>query len=478
MPEQNGSYYARSWALLTKDRGWMKPLLVLGAALLLPFIGFLGVQGYALEWARLTAWGVDAAPKQKDVRVGECIASGWRGFLAGVGYALAAALINNLVVTWFGGLGIAGLLSLLVSFVGNMAYTLAALRATIYQDVSAGYAFERIWEMVRRDTDGFLKVAVVMALTSVAVGAATAVLFTVAIVPSLVGFALNVDTGGMELVAGNITEPVVRYIFFEFVDQLVMLAPLLTIISYIGSVAAAFATLINTNAMALWVRQFNVPAWGASSDPLPMAYGLPPVNYVAQQVPYQQAQDPYQQVYQQQETYQQPYQQVQDPYQQPYQQVQDPYQAAATYEQPQVQETYQQPSFDQQVAAYDQQTAYDQQEPIPQEAERQPVQPLELEPIVPAINPQSKTNDVENKVVPSDTASSQPVREDVEQAETTVVDEPIPQDPVVDEPEPMAGPAEAPEPVDEPTQELEESVQSSQQEPQTESDESAAQEEE
>ncbi|MBR1829614.1 MAG: DUF4013 domain-containing protein [Atopobiaceae bacterium] len=474
MPEQNGSYYSRSWALLTKDRGWMKPLLVLGAAMLLPVVGFLGVQGYALEWARLTAWGVDAAPKQKDVRVGECIASGWRGFLGGVGYTLAAGIINNLMSTWFSFLGIAGILGIAVTLAGSVAYTLASLRATIYQDIAAGYAFERLWEMVRRDTDGFVKVVLVTILTSLVAGLATTLLFTVAFIPMLVGFALQIDAGGVNLVSGNITEPTVRYIFFEFLDRMVSLAPLMTILGYIGAVASAFVMLINTNAMALWVRQFDVPAWGASNDPLPMAYGLPPAGYSAQEVPYQQ---------------QMPYQQAQDPYQQAayqqtvYQQPQQTYDQTL-YQQPQ--QTYQQPPV-QQDLGYQQQMPY-QQEFVPQNdvalqpaqevarpaanepsAEEAPVQPIELSPIA-VVNPESKNNDVENKMVTTGSQQSPTVQEAVEPVDAEVVPTPSAEEP--DEPS-AAEPESAPEPVNEP----EEPIQSSLDAVQTESEEPTESEE-
>ena len=445
MPEQNGAYYSRSLALLTKDRGWMKPLLVLGAALLLPFVGFIGVQGYALEWARLTAWGVDAAPKQKNIRVAECLASGWRGFLAGVGYALAAGVLGNLITTIFGGLGIAGILNIVVTFIGNLAYTLAALRATIYQDFAAGYAFERIWEMIRRDTDGFIKVALVTLVTSLVIGLATTMLFTVALVPMFFRFAFGIDASGVDLISGNITEPTVRYIFFEFLDAMVGMAPLLTIIAYVGSVGTAFCTLINTNVMALWVRQFDVPSWGASNDPLPMAYGLPPAGYVdPQQAAYYQQQVPQQAPYQEPVPQQAPYQQVT---QQPAPQ-QDPYQAVP-------QDAYQQ------ITANPPQETYTQPEPSQQpqaEAPAVEVQPIELAPI--AIDESDKTNNVENKVVPTDTDPSTAVPEEPEPAE----------EPTLLEEEPTEA-AEA-------VAEQEESVQSVQEEVSTESDAAEEPEEE
>ena len=88
---------ARSWALLTRDRGWIKPILAMIAATLVPIVGLLGVMGYAAEWARLTAWGVTSSPKQKNVRVGACIASGWRVFVVTVVWSIANSIILGLL---------------------------------------------------------------------------------------------------------------------------------------------------------------------------------------------------------------------------------------------------------------------------------------------------------------------------------------------------------------------------------------------
>ncbi len=41
------------------------------------------------------------------------------------------------------------------------------------------------------------------------------------------------------------------------------------VIGYIGHVVGLIVMLLMQNAIALWMRQFNVPAWGQSNDPLP-----------------------------------------------------------------------------------------------------------------------------------------------------------------------------------------------------------------
>ena len=90
-------YLARSWALLTRDRGWVKPVLLMTVAVLVPIVGLLGVLGYALEWARLTAWNVNAAPKQRGVDLGACIKSGWRGFVVMLVWGIVSGVVIAII---------------------------------------------------------------------------------------------------------------------------------------------------------------------------------------------------------------------------------------------------------------------------------------------------------------------------------------------------------------------------------------------
>ena len=311
MPEQDTAYFSRSFALLKRDKGWIKPLLVLSAANLVPFVGTLGVQGYALEWARLTAWGVDSSPKQKDVRVGECIKAGWRGFVAGLGYAIIAGIISQGVVSFFGSNSITSLLTFVIGMIGSIAYMVAGLRAAIYQDFKAGYRFDRMWDMVSADFGGFCKLGVITLLMSVVVGVIVSILASLILIPSLIGWAFSFGSVGYSNSAD------MSMVLFSFLDALAAAAPWVAIVLFILSVGTTLTTLITYTATGLWMRNFNVPAWGASEDPLPVSANVAPA---AQPMGYEQQPFPGQQPYQDQ-PYQQPMpQQGEMPYQQPYEQ--------------------------------------------------------------------------------------------------------------------------------------------------------------
>ena len=240
-------YFSRAWALLTRDKGWVKPLLVMTAATMVPIAGFLGNSGYVLEWARLTAWGVDSAPKQRNVNIGACIASGWRAFLVALGWGLCLSVATSLINLIIGQLPdvlsvILGLMFSLVTMVLYAVYgvfmNIAQIRTAIYESAGAGYRIDRIFEMIKRDTKGF------------------AMLFLIG--PFLVPFVVmgSASSGG---------DAAISMIMATIVPLLVM-----SVIVGLGItfLCIGIEMLLKT-ATALWMRQFDVPSWGKSSDPLP-----------------------------------------------------------------------------------------------------------------------------------------------------------------------------------------------------------------
>ena len=89
--------FMSSWHMLTRDKGWVKPVLVLTLVGWIPILGQIVLMGYGLEWARLTAWGVDAAPKQRGVDYGKVLSTGGRAFLVSLSLGFVIALVLQVV---------------------------------------------------------------------------------------------------------------------------------------------------------------------------------------------------------------------------------------------------------------------------------------------------------------------------------------------------------------------------------------------
>ena len=265
---QRDRYFSRAWALLTHDKGWIKPVLVMSVADLVPVAGALGTYGYKLEWARLLSWGADVSPKQKNVQVGACVGAGWRGFLVFVGWAIVMGIIGGVCnsVPLLGGL--LGTLWSVFALYLAMVSRVAAVRATIYQKPGAGYKVKGIWEMCSRDVSGLIRIigsqlicyvimAVVsgLALTATALGALPRILY---MIDDLSYYAYGYTSAYL---AGYVVE-FILYLLSAFGPTLIALALL-------GLVAHTLLSLVVYASIGLWMRQFDVPNWGRSEDPLP-----------------------------------------------------------------------------------------------------------------------------------------------------------------------------------------------------------------
>jgi hypothetical protein len=269
-------YLSRSWRMFTQEKGWIKVVLLCALANLVPIIGPIAVTGYVYEWARCTAWGLDSAPKKKDVKIGECIKAGWRVFVAQLGLGIILAfvvwLVQSVLGAIFGGGALAFITTLavlVVQLAGQLFILVAALRTAIYQKIGAGFGFKHVWEMCRKDVEGLGRILglsiVGMAISGLVVAVVMALLLaTLAPVIAKI-FYLLMYGGSSYYYYGNQYAQVLDYVMsaiggmgFTFV-----------IVAYVLSLVPMAFNFIVTNASALWMRQFNVPAWGDQHAPVP-----------------------------------------------------------------------------------------------------------------------------------------------------------------------------------------------------------------
>ena len=266
-------YVSRSWDMLTRDKGWIKVILLLALASFVPFVGLIGLVGYGLEWARLTAWGVDSSPKQRGVRIGECLASGWRALVVtfvwmfvwmlavGIVNSIADVLLPDALASLIGSLLVlAQLFYILVVYV-------AVLRAAIYTKISAGLNPSRVLEMVKRapgDLFFFVLIPIVGGLIVSAIWIFFMLLGGVSVLPEIIKMA-RAATGSFD------DAMFIRHL----TAMLRIVMPIAAIAGYLSSVVNAATSLLSYNAVGLWMRQFDVARWGGPSDPLPQAASLP-----------------------------------------------------------------------------------------------------------------------------------------------------------------------------------------------------------
>ena len=285
--------FGTSWKMLTRDKGWIKPLMVIALASWIPVVGQIVVLGYGLEWARLTAWGVDSAPKQRGVDLGKMMITGGLAFLISlivtavlgvVGFfclrGIYSSVISNsgltaVVTSGFlqgvisafinGGIDALPFVLLAVLNLAIETFVLAAqLRATLYDGFAAGWRFDRLAQMVARDAGGFVHTCLICA-------ASTVVSAALGLVVTLCGQFILYRGLMFGLFAGS----------FGFNTQQILMPGHTGIVAVIIiAVAAVFALfafqvvkvafkLVSVNAMGQWFQRFDVGRWGVSSAPLP-----------------------------------------------------------------------------------------------------------------------------------------------------------------------------------------------------------------
>lgn len=254
-------YFARAWTLTTKNKGWWKTALLLTLACLVPIVGPLGVSGYIAEWMRTVAWGNSISITDNKTSVGQSISSGWRMFVVGLVYCLAFGLLgiaalfipvlNGILFPFF---VIAGIL--LSYFV-----IVAQLRATIYQKLSAGFNVRAVVQMFKHGFPGLCRIYALSIVGEFIVGSLGSMFMGgtfIAYFSALLneGFVFG---GRMTLSA-----------YYRMLNAALMATiPSFLVNAILIAAISVVLNLVISAAFALWMRQFNLPSWGKSSDPLP-----------------------------------------------------------------------------------------------------------------------------------------------------------------------------------------------------------------
>ncbi|QWT17612.1 DUF4013 domain-containing protein [Collinsella sp. zg1085] len=295
-----------AWQLLTRDKGWIKPILILSLVIWIPFIGAIVLLGYFLEWGRLAAWRVDAAPKQRGIQYGKVISTGWRGFLVSLSMGLVFAIIGSVFfqdkaigssslwnfpslsslftpgALFFSDFGFgSGILASIFNIVIGTVISLAALRATIYDSFSAAWRLDRIWDMISRDVPGFLKLCGISVLLSFISAVVLVVLIALLIAVLMSGIAGSaVPLAGLISVDGGTLsgsfQSLASFISYVGSGFAVFLVCAVILVVYIGLVLEVITQLLIMHIIGQWVARFDVARWGVSSAPLPQ--GVPYIS--------------------------------------------------------------------------------------------------------------------------------------------------------------------------------------------------------
>jgi len=308
---QGTRYLARSWALLIREPGWAKRILILWLVILTPIIGLacciawslfdtrrglqsllfvasffmlvvtsIGVCGYIAEWGRLTAWGVPSSPSRSGGATGTYLKTGGRNVIIGgvwhLLWLIAVVLVAEVPLI---GIPLARLMSYLV-FPLAIALRVALLRAAIYQKISGGFKVSTIAQMVRRDPAGLLRILGIHLL-----GVLLAAIFF-SIVLSVTAYLLPLR----DLFPSYPPSMSSSLGYAALLASFFVALPIILVSLGVTALAWIAFEIVVCNAIGLWMRQFNVPAWRGNDDPLPDEMPAPALQYAPPQYqqPYRQ----------------------------------------------------------------------------------------------------------------------------------------------------------------------------------------------
>lgn len=281
--------FMSSWHMLTRDKGWVKPVLVLTLVGWIPILGQIVLMGYGLEWARLTAWGVDAAPKQRGVDYGKVLSTGGRAFLVSLSLGFVIALVLQVVFPGslymlFTGLTAGNAVSVATAMASGAAMSIltmvvsiamgtflqaATLRATLYDSFSAGWRLDRLFQMIGRDFGGFLKVLLVTLIGGAISGVYAFVVSLVLVLVVMGGVMSATAFVGLSGSYMNGWHFLLEQLLRIGAGPLLLFIVVVIALAFVGSAISTAMSLVSMNAMGQWFCRFDVHRWGVSADPLP-----------------------------------------------------------------------------------------------------------------------------------------------------------------------------------------------------------------
>ena len=290
--------FSASWKMMTRDKGWLKPILVLTLIGWIPILGQIAILGYGFEWARLTAWGVDAAPKQRGVDYGKILTTGGRAFVISLAVNVVLGILESLIFgvemgalglfgssnsvlgnfAVAGALGTSGAAAIFFEIVNMLVSTfimVAVMRATIYDDFSAAWRIDRLFQMISDDLGGFLRVYVISLIAGLVKWLYSLILgfvVTIVVMGGAVGvMAYGYGTGLM----GHGVERMLINALLNMGPAVLLLVVVLGVLAmFLGGVISTAMQLVTINATGQWFTRFDLARWGVSSAPLPAGVPL------------------------------------------------------------------------------------------------------------------------------------------------------------------------------------------------------------
>ncbi len=296
---QQIQYFKSAWGDIKNSPNWFGKMCLLALISFIPVFGPIVMFGYLYGWAREIAWG---AHEPMPTRIfgnedGKLYRRGWFVLVL----TFVAALVPSIVMSIGSGMqgaglwGVAanshtvvsslasglGLLVYLVGLIGVLLLSILAwigsMRISIYDRLSAGFQFGKIWKMFRHDTGGAMRIFGMYVLVGLIIGIVLSILYFIVLflivfagVAGLAASGYNVST------FQHMTDTQAMAMIMQFIASAGVVGFFgILVLMFITYLANVFILSLVVRAMGYWTMQFDVPHWRGQDDPMPFETAPP-----------------------------------------------------------------------------------------------------------------------------------------------------------------------------------------------------------
>ncbi len=278
MNTKKRGYFSLAFYDVVESPGWVGKCILLSLVLMIPVFGFIVVLGYLFGWARDIAWRVHRPFPSRIFgnEDGMLYKRGAQLFAIVIIYAIIALIIQEIfsslavgtmailpfgfglnnglaalsVVSALNKWGIFALGSFVITCACMLLSWVALMRSALYGTFRAAFQPSRLFELIKYDCVGLLKILGMAIIVSLMTG----------LIALVVTFVVGVLCGIVTAITA--VTPLVLF-------AVVLVFAIVFSIILIALMAQVFTLAMIARAMGYWFSQFNVADWGSQDSPLP-----------------------------------------------------------------------------------------------------------------------------------------------------------------------------------------------------------------
>lgn len=287
-------YYKTAWGDIKNSPGWFGKLCLLALINFIPVFGQIVTGGYLYGWAREIAWGTRAPLGARIFNNddGKFWRRGWFIFVLGFVFALLPMIITSIgsamqsagvvvapngavhstgnpVVAGFGTL--IYFIGFLLTFFMMILRWIGSMRIAIYDRLSAGFQFGKLWKMLRHDTSGIMRIFGMYLLVGIILGIILSIIISIlAFIVIFAGVSGLINAGYTANALQHMTQAQAVQLLWQFIASAGVVGFFAFVIgAYLTALSTLFIDMLVVRALGYWTMQFDVPNWHGQDDPMP-----------------------------------------------------------------------------------------------------------------------------------------------------------------------------------------------------------------